>query len=237
MFALLVLLGIAGLVAVDQVTKALAVLFLQDEPVAVWDGVFDLTYVENRGAAFGLGQGYGWLFAVLTVILSLGILGLLFGTRRFRHPLAVASGMLIVAGGVGNLIDRVWRGFVVDFFYFKWIDFPVFNVADCCVVIGAILLAVYVLFVYREPEAERVPAGGEEDAATAQAGAGDGGQIAGTNGQISTGAAAEEQRIPDGSAAAITIDDRTGEAGRAKEARANGASDADRAGGGGGDEA
>ena len=79
--------------------------------------------------------------------------------------------------------------------------------------------------------------GGEEDAATAQARAGDGGQIAGTNGQISTGAAAEEQRIPDGSAAAITIDDRTGEAGRAKEARANGASDADRAGGGGGDEA
>lgn len=215
MFVLLVLLGIAGLVAVDQLTKVLAVTYLRDGPVALWDGVFDLTYVENRGAAFGLGQGYGWLFAVLTVILSCGILWLLFSTRRFRHPLAVASGMLIVAGGIGNLIDRVGRGFVVDFLYFKLIDFPVFNVADCCVVIGAILLAVYVLFIYREPEAKSderpvVTATGEEGSKAVQS----------------------AESVDGAGPSRDTGTDRM-----AKEARADGLPDADRPAGGGGDEA
>ena len=181
MFPLLVLLGIAGLTAADQLTKLLAVTHLQDGPVVLWDGVFELAYVENRGAAFGIGQGWGWLFSTLTVVVVLAILGLLLFTRRFRHPLALASGILLAAGGIGNLIDRIWRGYVVDFLYFRWIDFPVFNVADCCVVIGTILLAAYVLFVYREPEkagkplqdtteAERADAAPDSDCPTGSGG-------------------------------------------------------------------
>ncbi len=166
-FPLLVLFGIAGLVTVDQVTKALAVTHLQDGPLVLWDGVFELSYVENRGAAFGLGQGWGWLFVVVTAVVVLSILGLLFFTRKFRHPLAIASGLLIAAGGIGNLIDRIWHGYVVDFLYFKLIDFPVFNVADCCVVVGAALLILYVLFGYHEPQKAAVTEGTDEAGQTA----------------------------------------------------------------------
>ncbi len=85
-----------------------------------------------------------------------------------------AAGVLILAGGIGNLIDRIFRGFVVDFLYFSLIDFPVFNIADCCVCIGAALLIVYTLFFYREtPESKKEETIGDDHSDRPAAGGGD----------------------------------------------------------------
>ena len=85
--------------------------------------------------------------AVVTVLLMAAVAYLLV-RRIVRHPLGVIAGLMILAGGVGNLIDRLFRGYVVDMFDLTLFSYPVFNFADCCVVVGAILGAVYYLFLY-----------------------------------------------------------------------------------------
>ena len=100
------------------------------------DGVFHLTYVENRGAAFGILQDQRWLFLVMTPII-LAVLAYVLHKKYIRTELGRVSVYLIAAGAVGNLIDRAWHGFVVDLFDFRLIHFPVFNVADIYVVIAA----------------------------------------------------------------------------------------------------
>lgn len=153
MFQAIVLAITALLVGVDQLTKVLTVAYLKGaQPVVLIPGVFDLTYVENRGAAFGMMQGGRWWFVVFTTVVMLALLALLlFGNYR-RYRLFNASMILVVAGGIGNLIDRLANGFVVDMLHFHidaiGFDFPVFNVADCCVVVGAILLLIFFFFLY-----------------------------------------------------------------------------------------
>lgn len=143
MFVLLSIL----LIAADQAVKYWAVHVLQPAArIPVWDGVFSLAYVENRGAAFGIFQDGRWPLVAFTVLVLLALTVYLIKTRP-RHRLMRLSAALVYAGAVGNLIDRVWHGSVVDLFSFDLIQFPVFNVADICVVCGVILLAVYVLFV------------------------------------------------------------------------------------------
>ena len=142
------------LIWLEQWTKKLAVLHLKDQdPFVIWDGVFELQYLENRGAAFGIMQGQKIAFVICTAIV-LVLLAFLYQrlpeTKRF-HPLRFV-GVLLVAGAIGNLIDRVSYSYVVDFFYFKLIDFPIFNVADCYVTVGAILMAVLLLFYYKDEE-------------------------------------------------------------------------------------
>lgn len=90
------------------------------------------------------------------------MLVLLMSGRFRRYPLMNVSGVLIVAGGVGNLIDRIANGYVVDFLYFRLINFPIFNFADCCVVVGAALLLIFFFFFYEEK-----PKPQPEDAASA----------------------------------------------------------------------
>ncbi len=138
---LIMLFSVVGLVSVDQMMKSWAVAHLKGQAeIVLWPGVFELTYVENRGAAFGMLQGQRWLFTVLTVVVILGLvyvyLRLLPG-RKFRLTRMCCIGVL--AGAIGNLIDRILLQYVVDMFYFKLIDFPVFNVADCYVVVCGIL--------------------------------------------------------------------------------------------------
>ena len=144
----------AVLVLLDQWTKHLAVLHLKDqEAFVVWKDVFELWYLENRGAAFGILQGQKAIFVICTLLI-LGLILFLYNrlpdTRHF-HPMRLV-GVLLMAGAVGNMIDRVLQSYVVDFLYFKLIDFPIFNVADCYVTVGAILMAVLFLFYYKDEE-------------------------------------------------------------------------------------
>ena len=148
------ILAAALLIGLDQWTKYLAVLHLKGQsPIVLWDGVFELHYLENRGAAFGILQGQKGIFLICTaailVLIAYFYNRLPTGRRFFLMRLV---GVLLTAGAIGNLIDRMRYSYVVDFLYFKLIDFPVFNVADCYVTVGAVLLAVLVLFVYKEDD-------------------------------------------------------------------------------------
>ena len=136
----------AALVALDQYTKHLAVEMLK--PIGsypLWEGVFHLTYVENTGAAFGILRGHRWVFMLLSGIAVAAIVIYLVVRCRQTPMFEGIMLSLIAAGGIGNMIDRLIDGFVVDFFDFTLINFAVFNVADSCVTVGAVLLIIYLI--------------------------------------------------------------------------------------------
>ena len=151
------IIALAGVI-LDQLSKYMAVHFLQGtDGIDLIPGVFRLTYLENRGAAFGVLQGQQWFFYILTaVILVVVVLAYVRipAGRKFL-PLQICA-VFIVSGALGNLIDRVRLGYVVDFFYFELIDFPVFNVADIFVTVSAVLLAVLLLLYYKEEDLEQI---------------------------------------------------------------------------------
>lgn len=137
---------IAVIVGLDQWTKYMTVEHIK--PVGtlpIIQDAFHLTYVENRGAAFSILQGKRVFFVVLTLIVVAMILFLLYRKAK-GEPLLRASLVMIAGGAIGNLIDRMVLGYVVDMIDFRIINYAVFNVADCFVVVGTILLAVYILF-------------------------------------------------------------------------------------------
>ena len=149
----------AVLIFLDQFTKNLAVAHLKgQESIVLWEGVFELRYLENRGAAFGILQEKQMLFLILTTVVALLIIYFylfrLPNERRFFWLHAAA--VLFFAGAIGNYIDRLTQGYVVDFFYFCLIDFPIFNMADIYVTVAAILLIVLGLFYYKESDFERI---------------------------------------------------------------------------------
>lgn len=134
------------LVVVDQLTKYLVITKLMPiNAVTVFDGILQFRYVENTGAAFGIFSDKTELLSIFTaVIILVGFIYLLL--VKVESKLHMYAWIFILAGGVGNLIDRVLRGFVVDFIEVLFVDYAVFNVADCFVTIGAVLLILYVLF-------------------------------------------------------------------------------------------
>ena len=144
----------AILVAADQITKWMAVLHLKNQPAKVLiNNVFELYYLENRGAAFGIFQEKRFAFLIITVVILL-VLAYCFWnipyTAKYTSLRCII--VLIGAGAVGNFIDRMSNGYVVDFFYFKLINFPVFNVADIYVTLSAVFLAILLLFKYKEED-------------------------------------------------------------------------------------
>ena len=142
----------AALVGVDQLTKYWAVIYLKDQPnIQIWPNVFELEYRENTGAAFSLFRDHVWLLSIVSAVILAAIVITVVRIKLPNIRWVRIAALLIVAGGAGNLIDRVFRGYVVDFISVKLIDFPVFNVADCFVCIGAFVLLIYVIFIYREP--------------------------------------------------------------------------------------
>ena len=142
------------LILFDQWTKSLAVANLMNqEPFVIIKNVFQLRYLENRGAAFGMMQGQQTFFVISALIAVVVITYVYFKLpweKRF-HPLRAVV-LFIAAGAVGNLIDRLVLGYVVDFFYFELIDFPIFNVADIYVTCATVILALLILFYYKEDE-------------------------------------------------------------------------------------
>ncbi|MFZ5974553.1 MAG: signal peptidase II [Bacillota bacterium] len=147
---IIIILGIA----LDRVAKWLTVTVLQPLPggeYALWPGVFHLTYVENRGAAFGILQSSQLLLIGISAVVAIVIAYILL-RRRKKYPLWVRCSMAAVfAGALGNMFDRIVYGYVIDFAHFKLINFAVFNVADSLMVVGMILIAVYLVFFYKEP--------------------------------------------------------------------------------------
>lgn len=134
---------ILGSVGLDQLTKYLAVEFLK--PVGsypLWKDVLHLTYVENRGAAFGMLSNQRWVFMIFSSVAIVGLAVYLFRFCRENRWVKVALAM-IIGGGIGNMIDRIALGYVVDFVDFTLIHFAVFNVADSFVSVGAVMLVIY----------------------------------------------------------------------------------------------
>lgn len=144
----------AVLVVVDQVTKYMAIEQLKDQPsVKLIDGVFELQYLENRGAAFGMLQNGQVFFVFAAVVMMTAIIFVLIKTpmeKKYRpwHVFLV----MIAAGGIGNMIDRIRLDYVVDFFYFSLINFPIFNVADIYVTVGTALFLIMLLFFCKEDD-------------------------------------------------------------------------------------
>ena len=142
------------LVVLDQFTKHLATTHLKDqESFVIIKEVFSLHYLENIGAAFGLFKNQRLFFIISTVIIVAVIIWFFMKMpkeKRF-HPMIVSS-IFVVAGALGNFIDRIRVGYVIDFFYFELIDFPIFNVADCYIVVSLIILSFLLLFYYKDEE-------------------------------------------------------------------------------------
>ena len=139
------------LIGCDQLLKAWTVSNLAlGESAAFLPGLLQLTRVHNYGAAWSSFSGMRWLLSAVTAAILIVVLVLLL-RGVVRHPAGRVAGALILAGGLGNLIDRVRLGYVVDMFHFVfWPSYPVFNLADICIVAGAILGAIYYLFLYEK---------------------------------------------------------------------------------------
>ncbi len=134
-------------IILDQVSKWLAVKFLMPiDTVPIIEDVLHLTYLENTGAAFGILKDNRWVFLVISTV---AIAGIIFYFIKFmpQNKLFQLSLAFILGGGIGNMIDRILLGYVVDFIDFRLINFAIFNVADSFVCIGAALMFIYVLFV------------------------------------------------------------------------------------------
>lgn len=141
----------ALLIFIDQFTKKLAYQTLYNkQPIVIIKDVLELVYVENRGAAFGILQNMQILFYALTVLVILIIMFYLYKLKLniYYMPYFIFL-ILIFSGAIGNFIDRVKNKYVIDFIYFKPIDFPVFNFADICITLGCLLLIFSYIFIYK----------------------------------------------------------------------------------------
>ncbi len=147
-----VLIAAVLLVIADQLTKRAVQQSLRDTgkmATTVIPGLLELNYLENPAAAFGLFGEVIWLIVALTLLVALGLIAALFLYKQHSLFSYLAVGLLL-AGGVGNLIDRIMQGYVVDFIHVMFFSY-IFNVADCCVTIGSICLLVhYILCTQRE---------------------------------------------------------------------------------------
>ena len=146
----------AALLGADQLIKYWTVEHLTlGESAAFWPGVMRLTRVHNYGAAWSSFSGQRWLLLGVTGVIVLAVLWALI-RKIVRHPLGILACCLIISGGIGNIIDRLRLGYVVDMLHFQfWPSYPTFNVADICIVCGAILGAVYFVLIYEKHDGRK----------------------------------------------------------------------------------
>ena len=151
MAALISLSAIAVLTAADQIIKYFVLLYLKPVgSVSVINGFLEWNYVENTGAAFGSFSGNTTLLSVITAVIILaGIAAILL--KKIKNKYLLVTATIIIAGGLGNLIDRIFRGYVVEFIKVLFIDFPVFNFADILVTCGSFMLIIYLIIdIYKD---------------------------------------------------------------------------------------
>ena len=147
---------IVGGIIIDQLTKWLSVAFLKVEgSVPIIKSVIHLTYVENTGAAFGILKNHRWVFILISIITIIGFSAYLYLGHSENRLYAVSIAM-IISGGIGNMIDRLALGYVVDFIDFRLINFAVFNGADSFVCVGAgLLILALILDIKNEMKKEK----------------------------------------------------------------------------------
>ena len=139
---------LAACIAGDQLLKYWVVNHLEiGQSAAFLPGLVRLTRLHNTGAAWGSFSGSTALLTAVTAVLLIAVAWLVL-KKIVRHPLGLCAAMLVLGGGIGNMIDRICRGYVVDMFDLEFMDYPIFNLADCFVVVGVILGAVYYLWFY-----------------------------------------------------------------------------------------
>lgn len=151
-FLFLDLLMIIGLIAFDQYTKQWAKVYLKDKPAYnLINGILELNYLENQGAAFGMlpNQKVFFVFVATVILLVVGYVLLKVPDQK-KYTILHFLFSLIVAGSIGNMIDRVRYDYVVDFIYFVRMNVPIFNVADIYATVSAIVLLFLLLFIYKE---------------------------------------------------------------------------------------
>ena len=143
-YYVLILIGIVG---IDYLVKSWAASVLAEKgSITLIDGVFNLTYAENTGAAFSMLEGMRWFFIILTVIM-LGVIAYAFFIEYFKGIWGKLTLVFIFGGALGNLIDRILYGYVVDMFDFCLINFPIFNIADIFITVGGIMAVIYVILI------------------------------------------------------------------------------------------
>lgn len=160
---ILPVLGVIAIVLLDQWVKELCLDKIgMYNTIVLWEGIFELHVIPNKGMAWGMLQNCQWLFIAITpvVLFVLGLFYVKLPKEKKFNAMRVLSVML-AGGAVGNLLDRMFRGefgqgYVVDMFYVKAINFPIFNVADCFVSVAFVTLVILVLFVYSEEEFDRM---------------------------------------------------------------------------------
>lgn len=143
------------IVGLDQLSKYAVIRNISSgEANPLIDGFFYLTHIRNKGAAWSMFQNGRFFFLILTPII---VAALVYFLLKSKHKLLNISLSFIIGGAIGNFIDRLLKGSVVDFleFHFGSYVFPIFNVADCFVVVGTILLAYYLLFIYKDKTEEK----------------------------------------------------------------------------------
>lgn len=143
---------VIALIAVDQIVKFLVranIPLHTSMPFIPY--LFDLTYFENTGAAFSFFSDHTWILTIVSAVVAAALVVALV-KRVITHPFGVLSLSVVLAGAVGNLIDRLFFGFVTDMFEFLPFRFAIFNVADICVVLGGIAFCVYILCFYEKYE-------------------------------------------------------------------------------------
>ena len=141
------------LLLIDRVTKWMALIFLKDyAPIEIFPSVFRLNFAANRGVAFGLFSSFGYIQVYLAIILAIVFVYLLWKYDFLKIEKVAIS--MVLAGSLGNAMDRIFYGFVVDMLEITFFTFPVFNVADICIVLGIFILMIQLIFSKR-PLAKR----------------------------------------------------------------------------------
>ena len=141
---------VVALVVLDQVVKFLVRANIPlGGDVPFLPHILQLTYVQNTGAAFSLLEEHTWILTIVSLVVSV-LLVVLLVKKVFPRPFAMAALSMVLAGAVGNLIDRALLGYVTDMFETLFMRFAVFNVADICVVCGAVMAVIYYLWLYEK---------------------------------------------------------------------------------------
>ena len=131
---------------IDQITKVLIIKYLYNSSTVLIPNILNLTYVENTGAAFGIGSNSTIMFVIVNIIIIGLITYFIYAKKEDISNSMLLSLHLVLAGGIGNLIDRILRGFVVDYIDINPIfKFPVFNIADVCITIGCIIIIIHLI--------------------------------------------------------------------------------------------